>query len=1484
MRTCLLAVLMLSSVACCADDRPMSLVANGGFERPGGWSATAGATPVAADRGGKCMKLSGPGSLTQDIPVTGADRVFSCTVDIKTSDIAGASPAGYAYAAVYQLNSAGDWVAYRDFAQLKGTNPWQRYNFTFELAPTAEVISLRCGIFNAGGTAWFDNWTLVAGKQPRSFVDVLQPGVRGAQAARQVAVFRQPDLPVLGAASSPERLGKLLSAAGFQVAYLSAEDLASSARLNASLYALLVLPYGESFPAAARQNVTNYLHQGGNFISTGGYAFENLLLQDKGTWRPEKQVLEERLAAALDKSLLADGGFESSEGAPLGGMEADARWHRSDSGCTIVRDRPLEGTHCARVQVSDGKPAEARWYLYLKPQTGAFYRVAGNVRTERVEPVGTGFAYMALYQWSGDKLIKHRDYAQVTGTHDWQRYCFDFVPEPGVDRLEMKMGLWQANGTAWFDDMRLANISGMAPRPMNTSSGTPGDGLGLLPTQIGVFDAGFPLRRVARLVAPTEQHLFPATATAPANLTGWAAAGVQGSDHARWVPLLSGRDRLGRDRGAVGALMLNTGGFYSGSLWGYFGAENCDLFDGKSPALDQGLVNLAQFIVRGVYLSHLKTDLAMYHNGEPVQQTVTVHNSGAEALTGKVTFRALPQGDAARAIVCGEQAVSVPAGETQTAQCTWQPGRFGADLYQLFATLSVAQKPVDEMLTGFVVQREAVAAGGPALRFKDNYFELAGRPTFLFGSDTYSNVYSSSCENPWTWHLDHVAARDFGFNVYENLQYCNPPQYKYSDSEWRKFEGMAQLTQKHGLVFMPCQLCGHNVAIDDKLLSSEADECRDYAAHLGQTPGLLYYLNGDFQFRADDKPALTALWNEWLQDKYQGADRLRDSWGDEVYGAWGELPYPPPPPAGWDSVRECDRTRFEVSLTRRWVQRHVQAVRSADPAHPITSEYYQQPYPGMAGIDLPLTIGDQDASNIGYFGPPNTDIDNLPLCLRFNDLRVRGKSLGLGEYGVKTHPGWGPGTGAGGYHPMRTEEEQKQLFMAVAHYGLGMGACKVQNWCLRDASESVFPWGVFYPNGRLPKDIACWHRNLSVVWRHFSPRYVAPTTTVLLPDNLRLGARGQVGVEVAFNCFRALLGLHEQFNVLNEQNIEALSGQTKLLIWPAPFCPDDATVAKVKQWVEAGGRLLVTGDLSRNWDRKRTRTARLKDLCGVEFVRELYAPPARSEEGTETFTFFGQAFAARPCLQVRPAGAETVWATAAGAPLLLRNPVGKGAVTYCTDPLEMGAAERVLPLLRTLYISVLTQRLAVARLQLPSEVHLCLQPLQSGGEFAMAFNTNLPPGSLLASLPAGKGEVQARIAARYPAMTATNGAGDLVAVGCSGEASLAGKPLVEGQAQVIYLSLDGHALPQSQAVLLCPFSSGRTALRPVAMPRDAVMVLGDIVDGQWRTLQTLPYRAALDLDEDTMTCLVLICGKREVARWTAQLTEAMSHPESLKAY
>ena len=239
---------------------------------------------------------------------------------------------------------------------------------------------------------------------------------------------------------------------------------------------------------------------------------------------------------------------------------------------------------------------------------------------------------------------------------------------------------------------------------------------------------------------------------------------------------------------------------------------------------------------------------------------------------------------------------------------------------------------------------------------------------------------------------------------------------------------------------------------------------------------------------------MAKLWTAWLTERYGSSERWAKAWGRDAVESLDKVSLPPLNSAAWDNVAAVDRARFEIWLTRRWNEAHVQAVRQHDDRHPIMSEYYQRP---QGGLDLPLTIDGQDVADIGYFDAPVADIDKLPLAIRFNDLRARGKGVTLGEYGVKTHPAWEVENGATHYHIRRSEEEQKQLFLAVGHYALGLGAAKVQNWCLNDAQSHVFPWGMFYPQQHMPKDVAYVHRNQSVIWRMFAPRYEAsPLTSV----------------------------------------------------------------------------------------------------------------------------------------------------------------------------------------------------------------------------------------------------------------------------------------------------------------------------------------------------------------------------------------------------
>ncbi len=1215
----------------------------------------------------------------------------------------------------------------------------------------------------------------------------------GARPTPAAAVLDQQDLPTRGMASSPEKIAKILRGAGFEARRLTAKEVADPKRFNVTAFDLVVLATGATFPVEARDSMLQFLREGGCLITTGGYAFNYLVRKIDEKWLPEEYVARERLrqATSHENSLLPNGGFERRQEIPTDGLSMDGQWHRAGEGASIVADSPHEGRYCAMALLSEGASGGAHYWSDLPAKPGAEYQISGWMRSREV--TGRGTAFIAMYQYdAAGKLVEFLDFAKARGTTPWQRYVYAFTPRPNVARLHVAFGLYDAHGAAWFDDIRLSDVTGKAYRPMNTATGRPDDGLVVTPDQIGIFDAAFPLRRVRDLRPAAGQHILPARTdlverlAKPGELTGWAASGVVGYDNARWVPLVDALDRFGRPRGAAGAMLIHYNGPFAGSIWAYFGLDSVDLFAQTDGPTAKALQQIGRFMLRKTFLRNLASDHRLYRPGEPVAVSLVVENRGRGAQRAEVEFLG---GDAFGAVArLRSFPVEVAPGTSHHVEFKLPQVPAGTGLYEIRAVLRLDGQAMDEIRSGFVVERPEAVKSGTPLRFAGNYFRLNTRPVFLFGSDDYSVTYRASCENPLTWAEMLTASRDIGISLYENLQYVRPG-HKMSDEDWREFAAMNQLVQERRMVFMPGMLIGHNVVVADAQLAEENALCREYARRMGASPGLLWYINGDYFLDPGRNPqAAKELWNRWLEKECGTTETLRSLWGaSAVQGPLGELDFPPPNSGRWDDAAAVDRFRFLTGLLTRWNRAHVAAVREHDTEHPITSEYYCFPF---GAIDLVQTIDGQDVSNIGYFDRPGLDIERLPLRIRWNDLRARGKGVSLGEYGVKTHPAWTEANGATDYHIARTEEEQRRLFLAVAHYGLGLGACKVQNWCVRDDSTRVFPWGLFYPNQLVPKDMAYVHRNLSLVWRHFRPVYRPPALMVCLANQLRLGNDDGLGMAIGYRTFADLLAMHYDFGTIDDDHLDQLPRATKVLVYPSPLAVRDESCAKLTAWVRGGGTFLVTGDFSLDAHRRRTRTGRLKELAGGEFVAPAYPLPKRMVGRDTRAKFILDGLGSetvRPCLRLKPAGCAVLGTTAEGEPVLVRNSLGRGSVYFFTDPIEIADTPESAALRRRLYAAVVhaansqkDQGLAPVRIA-PDEpwLHVMVQPTETGSVHVV-YNTNPEPATTPVRLPTDAGEVELVTRNGWPALVAVS-RGKVVSASCDGRASIGGQSLTIGR-------------------------------------------------------------------------------------------------------
>jgi len=1477
----------------------LSYLTNGGFEEQAvGWTVDRGTLVQDVTASGAAALRLTSGSAYQDLLDLEPGQVYTVAGSWKWAEVTPTTERGYAYLAIYQWDDFGDLLAFCDFAQATGTHDWERRSYTFTVAEGARIVSLRCGLFQATGTVWLDDFTLVAGSQAAAFQEVQEAATTPAalpglerQARGNVAIWGDP-VPLEGAegiSSDPQRLAAALRAEGFGVALLEARQMADKAILNRATFDVLILPHGPAFPVEAADNFRRFLKQGGKFLSLGGYAFDLLLERTEAGWQ---------------------------------------------------RYQPLSS------------PSDVRWHCHLPADSlrgRGDLTFSGWIKTLNVG--GDHFAFLAIYQYdSHGQLVQWKDLCQVRGTTDWTEVKETFNVHPQAATVDLQAGLWECYGVAWFDDLQITDEAGnlllssdfeadfnpdsqepgnwwcpAAPyrnvaarggrgggralqaklprRPveerLNTRSGTPGDSLAVASTQLGVFDPDYRLERAVAAVPAPDQNLFPPDYRLDGPLTGYAASGVVGFNAARWVPLLNATDRYGRLRGAAGALLRHYAGTWAGSSWAFFGVTNRDVLAEEKGTPPFPLARLIDALVQDVYLAAVRTEPACVRPGETVRITAPVFNGGRQPAEVEVTFEVLPDGSEEPAYRTTVAVHALPQ-QCTDALVEWSPGDFAADFYTIRVGLQDRTgegREIDVCRGGLVAWHDSTIAQGPDLRLRNNYLHYGERPLFLFGTDDWYYVFGTDRETPLQWREDMEKRRDFGVMIYENLQvgWLRDPQEQ--ERFFRKCDGVVQLSQQFGQVYFAGLLIGANVAVSEAELAEQCRWVRAFAERYKDVPGLIYYLNGDLRCQLND--AILPQWRSFLRERYGTLEKLQEAWGPVPFQSFEEIPVTDYADWNreWEDLKAYDYNLFRAWLIRRWTGALIQAIHEVDPGALTSCEFYQLPH---AGVDLPAGIGDLDLSNIGYFDKPLEDLRRFPKVLKYSDQRARGKSLGPGEYGVKTHPAWGDGKDYG-YHITRTREQALDLFLAIPHYSLGLGASRIHNWCWKDSAHHIFPWGMTYPCDNVEKDILRVHRNQSLLFRHFAPVYEEPTVYFLTADSHRLGGSKWQVLEGLLNGIQLALSAHvDNLGVLHEHGLR-IPDKAQVIFYPLPYCPTDEAYAQLLAFVRRGGTLYLSGDLSYDQLRRRTRTERLEELCGVRFVAENYPnirwgdrpPQYLADTPGIAGTFFGAkaAWPGYPGITVEPAGAEPIgWAyTSWGGPptpALFHHRIGAGQVIYCTDPLELHADAASRPGHRWLYRRVL-ELAGVAPLGLEPDdpdLHVFRVPLQDGGQVWILFNADETQSERTVTLTAVDPPVTLTLKRQRPGLLWYDGAGRLRAVETQGTASRGGQPLTTDGTHGLALALEEADLREAKSLLFFPLQAGEITLSTQADWQHPVAEVGEVRRGVWQPLETLPIAVRhgqlhLTLTADQALSLVWVGEERpEWDRWRQEIGRRMREP------
>lgn len=1454
--------------------KKISMLEDGGFTGSvWGWQFTAGASVAkGAGRGGlgAVHVRTESGDYARFLvlgPVVGTTYTLSGWV--RTDGIAASEEGGGAYFAASQFEFQGRPTEFTvdgkqateiRYGNYVGTGGWQRFSQSVKCLSTTAWFEVVAGIYRASGQAWFSGLTFVEGTEGAEFEKTVtareaaalahrESVRRGGRARPRAAILAEAGLPVKGAATDPKRMAALLSET-HDVATVSAAQMADSSVLNRQNFDLLVLGYGETFPLAAHEAMLAFLADGGDLFTTGGYAFQSPVEKQSGEWRFVSETLLRVVGA---KNLLP--GF------------SDARWKgTSASACTVLGQ-------VARVSLPlHVRMQQAEWHFDL-PASGDAKQFFFSARW-RVQGVGAapdGVASIGVEQLDKEgqpSYAARKTFVEAVGSTDWMQVERLFYLVPECVTLRVRIALEHASGAVEASDLRLEERP--AQTRINTAYGWPEDSLVVSNKQLGLFDADYRLKRVAglRSVADGVESTVP--------VEGYAASGVVGMNYARWVPVLEAVDASGRKRGAAGALMHHHHGLYTRSTWAFFGVENRDVFDTEAGIA--AFVSAAKMLASKCYLHSAETDYATYRDGEAVRIRVLLSNYGLRGASLKVRLAVLNGTVEVYRVV---RDVVPRAGETLVVEEVWRVPQFEAEHYRVRLELLEDARVVDSIETAFNVWNAETLAAGMPFEFCENYFQVDGRSVFLQGTDDYLHTFIDQDENPGTWLADAQGCRDSAIDVYENLMGLRGPQHRPTETWWRWVDAMLLNTQRVGGIFFPGMLVFSNTAVSDLDLADQKAYVKAFAKRYSGAAGIMYYLNGDLQLHDPNLPDLERLYNEFLRTKYGSDEALGRAWTrSPPEAAIGKLTIKRGS-GDWHDIRTRDDFQFRTDLVRRWLNAMHDSIREVDTRHPVTAEFYQSP---VSGIDLLTALGKLELANFGYFGERDTDYSRFPQVCRFLDQSMRGKGINVGEFGVKTHPAWND---TGYYIAARTETYEQSYFLSLAHYGFALGASKIQNWCWKYPADLPFEWGINYPNEMVPRDVRAFYRNSGLLFRSLRPKHEASETVVLLASDSRMGGLGNQIIEGQLNSIRLLMDENVRFGTLTDEFLDELPTGVKTIFYPLPYCPSDAIVDRLKSFVRSGGQLYISGDISYDSLRQRTRLDRLKELCGVDFVSERYANIAYGSASVATRPSGGEwpAYRAAPSMVMRVQGARVLLSDVDGHPVVTEHAYGVGRVVFSADPVELHGDARFQRYAHDFYRALVTRlKVPVEPVETKGSVHCFRVPSQDARQVKVLVNHGAERQAM--TVVTASGTVRMSLGSHLPGVIVSEAGKGVSAVESSGNVFVDGEPLIESGLHGMVIGFGHEALRSATRVLVLPMGTGQFALHTRRAFVKPVLLMGEIVDGRWkeyaaRSLVASGGMLSFAVDAELSLSVVLLCEEADRAGTVSEMEVWMKTPWKL---
>ena len=1178
-------------------------------------------------------------SLTQSLTKFDAASPYTMSAFVRTDGVkdgAGASISMNFYRA------DGNRISYADSREkLTSAKEWTRLETSLAIPDgTREVRAILT--VNGHGTAWFDDVQLEKGSSATPYA----PGPEMGSARSRIAILAGTYPADDCAPSNVSVLSKVLTDAGCQCVSIDAKQAADPAFLDPTRFDIFIVPTGNFFLAKAHEALVHYLHSGGALLTTGGYAFDRPLVDYAGKWmRPEDLPAGDQPATPL----FAEGTAGWSQASNRTGSPhiESAKGPSGEPGVEISTDDLDLWDTGISPNVADKLSAGwsiTRFWAKADARTSKLsveWHEKDGARWKALINVGTDWRQYTLFP-SDFSYWKDNSSVGRGGPGDM------FHPE---NAKQMQVGL--SYGLAPSGMPHSFCIAGVGvqvdaardlrgkSRRINTRYAPIRDAMWPDPSQLGIFDAGYRLSQVsATRPSPAQDILSNFDLKAP--LVGYSATAMTsteghgvGANRCRWTPLLACTDRFGRPRGEAGAIVRHYSGVFAGSSWAIFGVTNRDLFAEGAPALKQVLLPTVEELLRRFYLHDTESEYACYRQGEGVRFRTKVSNFGKASQSAAVRFVVTAEG-ATSPVAVLSQDVAVSPGVTRTIDLEWTPRSFASDYYALRAELVCGGKTIDHEDNAFVVWSPSVIAKGPRFGKAGSYFTINGRPKLVFGAQSFwCQEGNITARSPAAFARDFAQMHAMGlcwtraflpFND-ESMNFSRNDLPRGNEVEKRINDMMVQLAQKNGIVLYDA--INLNNTADPAVLARQEASIVQAAVRYRDVPG--------FAFDIDNEPALKG-----------GDQAVKDLVaGPKSSGAWTD----PLPRRFWKAVDDAQC---------RWASGNADAARSAAPQE-MASIGWSQGWGNADTMKDPLlaSLG-LDFTDRHYYG----DLPAMVAEVHDVDLRGLGKPLTMGECGAVDHPTFreldpsGNGTDDEGFD---------NRFLYVTHVLPGIGGSLMSAWHFRDPMEGLFPCGQVHQDN-VPKPTAAVYRACVLALERFEPRTVVPSVVLLSPDSGRQGGLRQRVTNAVHTATDLLTAAHVDFTELPDSCANRIPANVRAVFYPIPLDPSDAVLSALTQFARRGGVVYISGDLSYDANRQANRRDRLTSFAGVAFKAQR-APVAADGWPMNAVAAPALAGDAYPAIDISLAGASAK-ATAAGAPIVTRMPLGKGAVWFNADPIE----------------------------------------------------------------------------------------------------------------------------------------------------------------------------------------------------------------------